>query len=163
MNKICDKKMNFEECELAIVRMAVDKAEIKQGRQTATSIEIKKIIGILEIFLRNKKLIVYGGLAINNLLPKKDQFYDKSSVSIRLIDDSSFVQYVWDEKSRTLLGNYEKTKINKPKILTYFVADNELLFINTYYKTLKSCLQDNIKRQFILNYLNQVKNYYNDN
>ena len=79
MNKICDKKMNFEECELAIVRMAVDKAETKQGRQTATSDNIKKIIGILEMFLRKKKLIVYGGLAINNLLPKKDQFYDKSS------------------------------------------------------------------------------------
>lgn len=78
MSKVCDKKMNFEECELVILRMAVDKAEQKQGRETATSSEIKHIISILETFLRKKKLIVYGGLAINNLLPKQDQFYDKS-------------------------------------------------------------------------------------
>ena len=35
----------------------------------------KKIINIIETFLKDKKLICYGGTAINNILPKKDQFY----------------------------------------------------------------------------------------
>jgi len=74
---LCDEKMTFEECELTILRVAMDKAEEKQGRKIVNSPEIRKIIGILEKFIRRKKLIVYGGTAVNNILPKKDQFYNK--------------------------------------------------------------------------------------
>ena len=77
MKEICDKNMTFNDCELAILRAAVDKAEERQGRQTANSPEIRRIIGIVEIFLRKKQLICYGGTAINNILPKQDQFYNK--------------------------------------------------------------------------------------
>lgn len=75
-NDIC-KNLNFEECELAILRQAVDTAEEKQGKLVANSPEIKQIIGIVENFLRQKQLICYGGTAINNILPKQDQFYNK--------------------------------------------------------------------------------------
>ncbi len=91
------------------------------------------------------------------------ELYDTSGIGHRIIDDSTLVQYTWDEKSKTLVGNYEKTKINKPQTLTFFLGDNELLFINTYYKTLKDCLKDNMKRQLTLNYLNKVKNHYENN
>lgn len=74
---ICDSKMSFEECELAILRSAVDKAEERQGRKEANSPDIKRIISIVENFIRKKKLICYGGTAINNILPKQDQFYNK--------------------------------------------------------------------------------------
>ena len=77
MKEICDKKMTFNDCELAILRASVDKAEERQGRKTANSPEIKRIIGIVELFLRKKQLICYGGTAINNILPKQDQFYNK--------------------------------------------------------------------------------------
>ena len=74
---ICNPTMNFEECELAILRSAVDKAEERQGRKDANSPDIKRIITIVENFIRKKKLICYGGTAINNILPKQDQFYNK--------------------------------------------------------------------------------------
>jgi len=74
---ICDSTMSFEECELAILRSAVDKAEERQGRKEANSPDIKRIINIVEAFLRKKKAICYGGTAINNILPKQDQFYNK--------------------------------------------------------------------------------------
>jgi hypothetical protein len=77
MKEVCDKKMSFSDCELAILRAAVDKAEERQGRQTANSPEVKHIISIVENFLRKKQLICYGGLSINELLPKQDQFYNK--------------------------------------------------------------------------------------
>ena len=77
MKEICDKKMTFNDCELAILRAAVDKAEERQGRKTANSPEIKRIITIVENFLRKKQLICYGGTAINNILPKQEQFYNK--------------------------------------------------------------------------------------
>jgi hypothetical protein len=71
------KDLTFSDCELAILRTAVDKAEEIQGKQTANSPEVKIIIGIVESFLRKKQLVSYGGTAINNILPKQDQFYNK--------------------------------------------------------------------------------------
>ena len=71
-------KPNFEEKEIEILRDAVDIAEKKSNQKVVSSPEVKKIISIVENFLRQKKLICYGGTAINNILPVADQFYDKS-------------------------------------------------------------------------------------
>ena len=78
MKEICDKKMSFSDCELAILRTAVDKAEKIQGQKVVNSSDVKNIITIVENFLRKKQLICYGGLSINELLPKQDQFYNKN-------------------------------------------------------------------------------------
>jgi hypothetical protein len=69
--------MTFQDCELAILRKAVDDSEMKQGQIIATNEDVKKIIAILEEFLKLKKVICYGGTAINNILPKDDQFYNR--------------------------------------------------------------------------------------
>ena len=84
---------------------------------------------------------------------------DTTASYTKIIDDSTFVQYKWDEKTRTLVGNYEKSKINAFQELTYYLADNELLFMNTYYATLKDCLKDKSKREVVLSYLNTIKSY----
>ena len=76
-NNQCNGNLTFEECELTILRSAVDKAEKIQGAKSATTEEIKKMIAIVESFIRRKKLICYGGTAINNILPKQSQFYNK--------------------------------------------------------------------------------------
>ena len=76
-NAACNNKMTFEECELAILRHAVDETENIQAKKIAMNPDIKKIITILENFLKSKPLICYGGTAINNILPKQDQFYNK--------------------------------------------------------------------------------------
>ena len=47
---IC-KDLNFSDCELAILRMAVDKAEEKLGKRLIQSDELKKIISIVETFI----------------------------------------------------------------------------------------------------------------
>jgi hypothetical protein len=73
---ICNN-LNFSDCELAILRMAVDKAEEKIGKRIVNSEEIKKIIKIVEDFIKLKNLVCYGGTAINNILPENDQFYNK--------------------------------------------------------------------------------------
>lgn len=72
---IC-KDLSFADCELAILRMAVDKAEEKMGRRVVNSDDVQKIIDIVEEFIRRKKLVCYGGTAINNILPEEDKFYD---------------------------------------------------------------------------------------
>ena len=71
----CNKQMSFEECELAILRQAVDSVDQIEGEELLRNPEVKEIITIVEEFLR-KKLVCYGGTAINALLPTDDQFYD---------------------------------------------------------------------------------------
>jgi hypothetical protein len=73
----CNKKMSLEDKELAILRDAVDVAEKRKGRKTVSDPDVKSIIAILEEFLKKKRLVCYGGTAINNILPLEDQFYDK--------------------------------------------------------------------------------------
>ena len=74
---ICNKSMTFQDCELAILRMAVDKAEEKIAKRVANSEDVQKIIEIVETFIKSKDVICYGGTAINNILPADDQFYNK--------------------------------------------------------------------------------------
>lgn len=73
---IC-RDLSFADCELAILRMAVDKAEEKMGRRIVNSDDVQKIIDIVEEFIKRKNLVCYGGTAINNILPEEDKFYDK--------------------------------------------------------------------------------------
>jgi hypothetical protein len=73
----CTDQMTFQDCELAILRHAVDDNEKVLGNKLATSDAIRGMIKIVEEFLMRKKLICYGGTAINNILPKFAQFYDR--------------------------------------------------------------------------------------
>jgi len=76
--EICDNKMTFQECEVAILRHAVDEMDTKRGEKAANSPDVVKMIRIVEDFLMSKKLVCYGGTAINNILPKEAQFYNKN-------------------------------------------------------------------------------------
>ena len=73
----CNNKLSLEEKELAILRDAIDIAEKRKGKKTVSDPDVKKIISILEDFLKTKRLVCYGGTAINNILPLDDQFYNK--------------------------------------------------------------------------------------
>lgn len=104
MSYYCDKKIPFHECELSILRNAVDKAEDIKGYQMANSPEIKAIIEVVEKFIIDKKLVCYGGTAINNILPEKDQFYDKE----KEIPDYDFLSPNALEHAKLLANKYYK-------------------------------------------------------
>uniref|UniRef100_A0A6C0JK40 Poly(A) polymerase catalytic subunit domain-containing protein n=1 Tax=viral metagenome TaxID=1070528 RepID=A0A6C0JK40_9ZZZZ len=74
---LCDDNMTFHDCELEILRNAVDESEIKKGVKNINNDEIKQMLKIVEDFLIRKKLVCYGGTAINNILPKFAQFYNR--------------------------------------------------------------------------------------
>jgi len=73
--KICDSSMTFAECEMAILRMQVDQAQQKMAKRVVNTPEIKKMIGIVEDFIKRKQLVCYGGIAINALLPDDEKIY----------------------------------------------------------------------------------------
>jgi hypothetical protein len=72
-----DKSQTYEEKELEILRQAVDVVENRKGVEVMRDPEVKKIISIVEKFIADKKLVCYGGTAINNILPEDAQFYNK--------------------------------------------------------------------------------------
>ena len=155
MKNICDKSMSFQECELAILRSAVDKAEERSGRAVANSSEVKKIIDIVENFIRRKKVICYGGTAINNILPKQDQFYnteveipDYDFFSPNALNDSKELtdDYVdagfleVEAKSGQHKGTY--------KVFVNFIPVADITFLHK--EIYKSVLQESIKVDGIL-------------
>jgi hypothetical protein len=71
--------LTFTDCELAILRLSVDHATQKIGKRVVESEEIQRMLQILEGFLRKRRLVCYGGTAINNILPVEDQFYDREA------------------------------------------------------------------------------------
>lgn len=70
------KNLSFADCELAILRTSVDEIEKKEGEKLVHSPMITNVIHMVETFIKKNKCIIYGGTAINNILPEKDQFYD---------------------------------------------------------------------------------------
>jgi hypothetical protein len=75
------------------------------------------------------------------------------------INDSTIIRYKWDERSKTIQGQYAASKISKAQILSYYLFDNEYLFINSHYELLKRLLRDSVQRKWELSYLNAVKNH----
>jgi hypothetical protein len=78
-NELCKDNMSVGECELVLLRQAIDETELLKGQNIINNEEIKHIIEIVEIFLVKKKLICYGGTAVNNILPPNAQFYNKDT------------------------------------------------------------------------------------
>ncbi len=99
------KGISFADCELAILRMAVDKAEEKIGKRVTNSEDVQKIIDIVEEFLKRKKEICYGGTAINNILPEEDRFYNKE---VEIPDYDFFSQSALDDAKELADIYYKK-------------------------------------------------------
>ena len=108
-NKNICKGLTFNECELVILRQSVDNAQFKTTQEEMKSSEIKIIFDILEDFIKRKKLILYGGTAINNILPKKDQFYDKRYV----LPDYDMYSYNAMNDSKELVDLYSFNNFNE--------------------------------------------------
>lgn len=81
MNNGTDILLNtiyYENRELELLKNAMDVEAKKRGERVAQNPIMKNIIDVLEKFIRDKKLVCYGGTAINNILPKEDQFYNRN-------------------------------------------------------------------------------------
>jgi len=119
----------------------------------------------LESFVRKTNPLVIK-MVYHQQLPDTVQynhFTTDPNLGPMIVNDSTMVQYTWDEKRKVLRGNYAVSKISEPQILSYYLADNELLFINAYYKRIKALLSHKSERKSVLHYLNQVKNYHHKN
>lgn len=69
-------RVPYEKCHQPHVKKAVTAIEERLGREMMQNSSVIGMIRIVEGFLKRKKLVCYGGTAINNVLPKRLQFYD---------------------------------------------------------------------------------------
>lgn len=74
---LCKKGASLHDCELTILRNAVDLAGTKMGQRMVNTPEVQDMITTVEDFLKKKGLICYGGVAIDALLPEQDKIYNK--------------------------------------------------------------------------------------
>ena len=87
-----------------------------------------------------------------------NQFTDSLGNQIDFINDSTEVTYHFDRQKKMYEPEFNDSKLNRLKLLTYFHADNELLFVNINYDLFKKELNDKTRRKVVLNYLNELKN-----
>ena len=66
----------IEDRELEIVKAAVDEIDARKGKRLVREPEVQAIISAVERFISLKKLVCYGGTAINNIMPEQYRFYD---------------------------------------------------------------------------------------
>ncbi|MCF6348985.1 MAG: hypothetical protein L3J20_11905 [Flavobacteriaceae bacterium] len=89
-----------------------------------------------------------------------NQFTDTLGNQIEFINDSIEITYDFDKQKEVYIPNFTNSNLSLLKLQTYFIANNELLFVNTYYDLLKKEINGNnqLKRKAILIYLNELKN-----
>jgi hypothetical protein len=58
------------------IERLTEELQLENDKKTASDPLIQTSLGVVEEFLKHHPVMCYGGTAINNLLPKKDRFYN---------------------------------------------------------------------------------------
>ena len=82
--ELCNNDMTFNDCELAILRQAVDEAEDQNAVKISDNEQVKKMIEILEDFLR-KKMYLLQVLQLIIFFPNTHNFMIKMSKFLIMI------------------------------------------------------------------------------
>ena len=122
----------IEEKEVDLLQKAIDKSEKKIGYEMVQSETNKDIFNIIEEFIKRKKLICYGGTAINNILPKKAQFYNKN---FEVPDYDVFSKNALDDAKELVdlffIKGYESTEVRTAMIIgTYKIYVNFIAVVD---------------------------------
>ena len=143
--KACDDDMTFQDCELAILRHAVDESEEMSKRELVRNDQIDHIIGILEEFLVRKQLVCYGGTAINNILPTEAQFYnrdvevpDYDFYSPHALDDAVELADIYYKKGYTEVEAKAGVHYGTFKVFVNFTPIADITYLpETLFKTIQ--------------------------
>jgi hypothetical protein len=134
--KICDNKMTFEECELAILRTSIDLAQEKIAKRIVSSPSIQAMTAIVADFIKRKGLIPYGGIAINNILPKDEQFYDEETeipdydfFSPNAMDDAKELADIYHKKGFEQVEAKAGQHFGTYKVFVQFIPVADITYI----------------------------------
>ena len=143
------------ERSLEILKKSQKEIEASQGEKLMSNPTIQEIILIVEQFLISKKLICYGGTAINNVLPEKDQFYDlKREIpdydffSPNSLDDAKELADIFYKKGFNDVEAKSGMHTGTYKVFVNFIGVADITFIEP--ELFKSLMREAIERNGIL-------------
>jgi hypothetical protein len=144
-----------EQRALEILKKSQKEIEAKQGEKLVSNPTIKEIVSIVEQFLVKKKLICYGGTAINNILPKKDQFYDMTReipdydfFSPNSLDDAKELADIFYSKGFSDVEAKSGMHTGTYKVFVNFIGVADITFIEP--ELFKSLMREAIEKNGIL-------------
>jgi len=144
-----------EQRALEILKKSQKEIEAKQGEKLVSNPTIKEIVSIVEQFLIKKKLICYGGTAINNILPKKDQFYDMTReipdydfFSPNSLDDAKELADIFYSKGFSDVEAKSGMHTGTYKVFVNFIGVADITFIEP--ELFKSLMRETIEKNGIL-------------
>jgi Poly(A) polymerase catalytic subunit len=144
-----------EQRALEILKKSQKEIEAKQGEKLVSNPTIKEIVSIVEQFLVKKKLICYGGTAINNILPKKDQFYDMTReipdydfFSPKSLDDAKELADIFYSKGFSDVEAKSGMHTGTYKVFVNFIGVADITFIEP--ELFKSLMRETIEKNGIL-------------
>jgi hypothetical protein len=65
--------------EVHNLKNAAEKINVINQERQRNDLQFNKLFRILKNFISSRKLVIYGGMAINDVLPKNDKIYDANS------------------------------------------------------------------------------------
>jgi hypothetical protein len=143
------------ERSLEILKKSQKEIEASQGEKLMSNPTVQEIISIVEQFLKRKKLICYGGTAINNVLPEKDQFYDlKREIpdydffSPNSLDDAKELADIFYKKGFNDVEAKSGMHTGTYKVFVNFIGVADITFIEP--ELFKSLMREAIERKGIL-------------
>lgn len=143
------------ERSLEILKNSQKEIEASQGEKLLSNPTIQEIISIVEQFLISKKLICYGGTAINNVLPEKDQFYDlKREIpdydffSPNSLDDAKELADIFYKKGFNDVEAKSGMHTGTYKVFVNFIGVADITFIEP--ELFKSLMREAVERNGIL-------------
>ena len=143
------------ERSLEILKNSQKEIEASQGETLMSNPTIQEIISIVEQFLKRKKLICYGGTAINNVLPEKDQFYDlKREIpdydffSPHSLDDAKELADIFYKKGFNDVEAKSGMHTGTYKVFVNFIGVADITFIEP--DLFKSLMREAVERKGIL-------------
>jgi hypothetical protein len=131
---LCDKKMSFEDCEMILLRNAIDETEEIQKNIEYTE-DVKNMIDILKKFMIERNVICYGGTAINELLPPEAQFYNKNDIpdfdffSKRPLEDAKMLCDVFQKEGFEHIQAKSGTHFGTFKVFVNFIPIADITFL----------------------------------
>lgn len=108
----------------------------------------------LRQFWIESEIVTFDPLSIKI---KYDQSIKAESEELMIIEDSTLVEFEYDFDNQMFVRKNGNSKLSRQMVYSYYLMNNELLFINAHYDLLKSLLKVKSKREMVLEYLNLVK------
>ena len=137
--------------QIDLLKKAVEEAEKKNKIKLLNTNGVKKIFEIVQTFIKKNKCICYGGTAINNILPLKDQFYSSYDIpdydffSKTPMDDAIQLCDIYYKHGFKNVESKSGVHVGTYKVFVDFIPVADITFIEPQFFDIiiKECIKKN--------------------